>query len=133
MLKGDQATVLSTALLFEPGQHIEGLSVLIEQRHLVDRQAHDHLGTRAQGVGQLLAATRATVSHHQIARLQDKEREALSGVAVTDFDIEQATYQQSLAQMDAPIVATAPRFVEAGRIDEDDPLHRHGQWSWRDG
>jgi len=108
VLKGDGATGLPAALFFEPGEHVEGLAWPIEQRNLVDGQTHHHLGSRLQEVGQLLAATIAAVSHHQIAGLQDKEREALGGVAVTDFDIEQAACQQIIAQMHAPIVATAP-------------------------
>ena len=58
---------------FEPGQHVQRLAVLIEQRHLVDGQAHDHLGTCLQDEDQLAAETVAEIRHDDVADLPAKE------------------------------------------------------------
>jgi hypothetical protein len=47
MLEGNVTPVLSAAPLFEQGQHVERLSLLIKQRHLEDGQPDDHVGTRS--------------------------------------------------------------------------------------
>ena len=102
--------------VLEPVHNSEGLTVPIQERHLMHRQADEHLGTRVQRDRQLRAPTRAPIGHLQIPWLHGEKGQALGGVSIGELDIEQPTHQQVITQVRAPVIAGAPRRFEPSRV-----------------